>query len=59
MRTDIEMLALKSAQIRNRVVIRWVHSEAQLANGLTKANEFKQLQLFYQMAAAMADSGRC
>ena len=48
-RTDIEMLALKSAQIRNRVVIRWVHSEAQLANGLTKANEFKQLQLFYQM----------
>ncbi len=48
-RTDIEMLALKAAQIRNRVVIRWVHSEAQLANGLTKANEFKQLQLFYQM----------
>ena len=29
--------------------MRWVHGEAQLANGLTKGNEFKQLELFYSM----------
>ena len=48
-RTDLELLALKSAQQRNAVEIRWVHSEAQLSNGLTKGNEHKQLQLFYRM----------
>ena len=48
-RTDIEMLALKEAQERNQVKIRWVHGEAQLSNGLTKALEHKQLDLFYKM----------
>ena len=48
-RTDINMLCLKDAQLRNHVEIRWVHSDAQLANGLTKAREFKQLSLFYDM----------
>ena len=48
-RTDLELLALKSAQWRNYVKIRWVHGEAQLANGLTKSNEYKQLELFYGM----------
>ena len=48
-RTDLELLSLKSAQIRNAVEIRWVHSEAQLSNGLTKSNEHKQLHLFYRM----------
>ena len=48
-RTDLELLALKAAQIRNQVAMRWVHGEAQLANGLTKGNEFKQLELFYSM----------
>ena len=48
-RTDLELLALKEAQTRNAVAIRWVHSEAQLANGLTKGGEFKQLELFYSM----------
>ena len=48
-RTDIELLALKSAQERNQVVFRWVHGEAQLANGLTKEGEYKQLDLYYKM----------
>ena len=30
------------------MVIRWVHSDAQLSNSLTK-NEQRQLQLFYKM----------
>ena len=49
-RTDIEMLALKSAQVRNQVQVRWVHGEAQLANGLTKEGEYKELDLFYKMS---------
>lgn len=48
-RTDISLLALKEAQVRNGVEVRWVHSEAQLANGLTKSGEHKQLSLFYGM----------
>ena len=48
-RTDISMLCLKEAQGTNEVEIRWVHSEAQLANGLTKGREYKQLSLFYDM----------
>ncbi len=48
-RTDIELIALKDSQLRNKVNIRWVHGEAQLANGLTKTKEFQQLNLFYKM----------
>ena len=48
-KTDIELLGLKESQNRNGTKIRWVHSEAQLSNGLTKAREQKQLDLFYQM----------
>ena len=48
-RTDISLLSLKEAQSRNGVDIRWVHSEAQLSNGLTKAGEYKQFSLFYDM----------
>lgn len=48
-KTDIELLGLKESQNRNGTRIRWVHSEAQLSNGLTKAREQKQLDLFYQM----------
>jgi hypothetical protein len=47
--TDLELLALKDAQVKNLVYIRWVHGEAQLANGLTKGSEYKQLELFYSM----------
>ena len=48
-RTDLELLSLKDSQLRNHVCIRWVHSEAQLANSLTKTKELRQLMLFYQM----------
>eukprot|EP00435_Cladocopium_sp_Y103_P048422 s1300_g14.t1 len=48
-RTDLELLALKESQLRNQVKIRWVHGEAQLSNGLTKGNEYKQLELYYSM----------
>ena len=48
-RTDLELLALKEFQLRNKVHIRWVHGEAQLSNGLTKGSEYKQLELFYSM----------
>ena len=41
-------MALKHAQLRNGVVVRWVHSEAQLANSLTK-NEQRQLLLRFSM----------
>ena len=48
-RTDIELMALKQAQLRNHVSFRWVHSEAQLANRLTKGSEMRQLLLYYEM----------
>ena len=47
-RVDIELMSLKYAQKRNFLEIRWVHSEAQLSNSLTK-NEMRQLLLFYDM----------
>lgn len=46
-RTDIELLCLKSAQRYNGVDLRWIHSEAQLANALTKAGA-RELELFYK-----------
>ena len=47
-RTDIELLAMKAAQKRNNVLVRWVHSEAQIGNALTKPNA-KELDLYYSM----------
>ena len=51
-RTDLELLALKHAHLHNQVSIRWVHSEAQLANPLTNTQELKQLILFYQVQSS-------
>ena len=48
-KANIELLSLKQAQTRTKVVVRWVHSEAQLANSLTKKNGGKELELFYRM----------
>ena len=48
-RTNIELLALKEAQWNTGVTIRWVHSEAQLANSLTKANGMREYELFSKM----------
>ena len=47
-RVDLELLSLKSAQRNNVVRVRWVHSEAQLGNALTKSGA-KELEMFYQM----------
>ena len=47
-RTNIELLSLKEAQQNHGVILRWVHSEAQLANALTKHNS-KEMELFYRM----------
>ena len=48
-KSNIELLSLKEAQARTKVIIRWVHSEAQLGNSLTKHNANKELELFYRM----------
>ncbi|CAE7633802.1 RE1, partial [Symbiodinium sp. CCMP2456] len=50
-RTNIELLAIKEAQRNHGVLIRWVHSEAQLANALTKHGS-KELELYYRMRHA-------
>eukprot|EP00435_Cladocopium_sp_Y103_P035426 s3103_g9.t1 len=48
-RTDLELMSLKAAQLRNQVLVRWVNSEAQLSNTLTKAREQREMMLFYRM----------
>ena len=48
-RSNIELLSLKEAQHRTQVQVRWVHSEAQLGNALTKAGGGHELELFYRM----------
>ena len=48
-KADIELLSLKEAQQRTKVLVRWVHSEAQLANSLTKSGGSKEIELFYKM----------
>ena len=47
-RISVELMALKEAQTFNKVAIRWVHSDAQLANSLTKTHELHQIHHFYQ-----------
>ena len=48
-RSNLEMSGLKEAQSSVGVTLRWVHSEAQLANSLTKAGGAKELEMFYKM----------
>ena len=48
-RSNIELLSLKESQASTSLQIRWVHSEAQLANALTKAGPCRELELFYRM----------
>ena len=43
------LMRLKESQTVNQVLARWVHSDAQLGNGLTKARELRQLLLYYNM----------
>ena len=48
-RANIELMGLKEAQETTGVLLRWVHSEAQLANALTKIQNHKELELYYSM----------
>ena len=48
-RANLELLSLKEAQQRTQLQVRWVHSEAQLSNPLTKIGNQKELELFYRM----------
>ena len=43
---DIELLALKNAQRETGLEIRWVNSQAMLANSLTKRGEDEQMNRF-------------
>ena len=48
-RVDVTLMRRKESQNVNQVLVRWAHSDAQLANGLTKARELRQLLLYYNM----------
>jgi hypothetical protein len=48
-RSTIEALALKDSSTESGTMLRWVHSDAQLANSLTKPLEKQQLLLFFQL----------
>ena len=48
-RADIEALSLKESSQRNGMMLRWVHSDAQLGNSLTKPTEKHQAILFKQL----------
>ena len=48
-KSNLELLSVKEAQQRTDLQVRWVHSEAQLANSLTKQNGGHELELYYKM----------
>ncbi|CAE7839318.1 RE1 [Symbiodinium sp. CCMP2592] len=48
-RTNIEALALKESQQNTGLIVRWVHSEAQLANSLTKMRGKNEIEMFYRL----------
>ena len=47
-RTDLELLCIKHSQRVTNLLLRWVHSEAQLGNSLTKGGS-KELEFFYNL----------
>ena len=48
-RSNIELLSVKEAQQSTGLILRWVHSEAQLANSLTKSGGNLEMDLYYRM----------
>ena len=48
-RANIELLSIKDSQHTTGLEVRRVHSEAQLANGLTKAGTSREFELYYKM----------
>ena len=51
-RTSLELIGLKEASVKTDMPIRWVHSDAQLANSLTKDTEMQQLQRYHHLGQA-------
>ena len=51
-RTSLELIGLKEASVKTDMPIRWVHSDAQLENSLTKDTEMQQLQRYYHLGQA-------
>lgn len=49
-RVALEMLGLKESLTNTNLPIRWVNSDAQLANSLTKDHEQQQLQRFFHLS---------
>ncbi|CAE7453298.1 RE1, partial [Symbiodinium sp. CCMP2456] len=47
-KSTLELLSVKESQMATNLKVRWVHSEAQLANALTKRGG-KELELYYKM----------
>ena len=48
-RVALEMLGLKEALVNTKLPVRWVNSDAQLANSMTKDHEHHQIQRFYHL----------
>ena len=48
-KSNLELLSVKEAQCSTQLVVRWVHSEAQLANSLTKIGGTREIDLYYKM----------
>ena len=48
-RVDLELLAIKESQTRTHLRVRWVSSQAMLANTLTKRGEDMQMGRFVQL----------
>ena len=48
-RANIELLSAKDSQLTTGLEVRWVHSAAQLANGLTKAGASREFELYYKI----------
>ena len=46
---DIELFAIKESQLHTQLQVRWVHSDAQLANTLTKRGEEHQICRFISL----------
>ena len=49
LRADIEALTVKECMSSTGLMVRWVHSDAQLANSHTKPTEKHQVQLFQKL----------
>eukprot|EP00974_Lingulodinium_polyedra_P117386 11163064-Lingulodinium_polyedra.AAC.1 len=48
MRTGLELVALREAIAQVEFPVKWVHSDAMLANSLTKGHEKWQLELLFR-----------